>query len=72
MKLPRGGHNKKPKSLKIIQGTFRKDRSNLNSPILKTMALDPSNSLPEEAKSEYSKLSTLLLKMRGTYRSRSG
>lgn len=61
--MPRGGHNKKPESLKIIQGTFRKDRSNPNSPNLKSIAPSPSDSLPEQAKNEYEQLSKLLFDM---------
>ncbi len=61
--MPRGGHNKKPESLKIIQGTFRKDRANPNSPKLKSIAPSPSYSLPKQAKNEYLKLSKLLLDM---------
>jgi P27 family predicted phage terminase small subunit len=30
--MPKGGHNRKPKQLKVIQGTFRKDRNPKNEP----------------------------------------
>jgi len=62
--LPRGGHNKKPDHLKVVQGTIRKDRSNPNAPELEVKIPKPSPSLPKEAKEEYIKLSSLLNNMR--------
>ena len=62
--MPRGGHNKKPDHLKMVQGTIRKDRSNPNAPELEVSIPKPSVSLPKEAKEEYTKLSLLLNHMR--------
>lgn len=61
--MPRGGHNKKPAHLKVIQGTKRKDRSNPKAPELENMVPDASESLPKESKAEYLKLSILLNNM---------
>ena len=62
--MPRGGHNKKPDHLKVVQGTSRKDRSNPNAPDLEVKIPEPSSSLPKEAKEEYITLSVLLSNMR--------
>ena len=61
--MPRGGSNKKPTSLKIIEGTYRPDRANLNEPQLEPEIPAPSDSLPKEAKEEYFKLAALLNEM---------
>ena len=62
--MPRGGHNKKPDHLKVVQGTMRKDRSNPNAPELEIKTPEPSSTLPKEAKEEYVKLSMILNDMR--------
>ena len=62
--MPRGGHNKKPDHLKVVQGTMRKDRSNSNAPELEIKTPEPSSTLPKEAKEEYVKLSMILNDMR--------
>lgn len=61
--MPRGGHNRKPDHLKVIQGTKRKDRSNPNAPELENIIPQASDNLPKEAKDEYLKLSAILNNM---------
>lgn len=62
--MPRGGSNKKPDHLKMVQGTQRKDRVNKNAPEVDLVIPEPSESLPKEAKQEYQELVVILNKMR--------
>lgn len=62
--MPRGGHNKKPDHLKLLQGTLRKGRSNPDAPKLKHKIPRASASLPKEAKVEYYKLVKILNNMK--------
>lgn len=39
--MPRGGHNRKPRAQKIIQGTFRKDRNPKQEPAVDLLAEPP-------------------------------
>ena len=62
--MPKGGHNRKPTQLKIVQGTMRKDRSNPNAPELELVIPEPSEGLPKEAKEAYKILAVILNDMR--------
>ena len=58
--MGRGGHNRKPDHLKVLQGTFRKSTSNANSPKGKRGVPKPSKTLATAAKRHYRELARLL------------
>ena len=55
--MTRTGPPKKPTSLKLIQGTFRKDRVSVNEPRPKTAIPPVPEHLSDEAKAEYARVS---------------
>jgi len=55
-----GGHNRKPTKLKLLEGTFRKDRANPDEPRLENAIPKPSYNLPNKAKKEYKNLTEIL------------
>ena len=57
--------HKKPDSLKVIQGTFRKDRSNQDAPKLEPSIPEPQKGLLDrESRKQYDRLAQLLVGMK--------
>jgi len=61
--MPRGGHNRKPTVLKVIQGTTRRDRMPANEPKPAPIAPKCPSWLDREAKAEWRRLAPKLEKL---------
>jgi len=57
--VPRGGHNRKPTALKVLQGTARPDRM-VNEPKPQPIAPKPPSWLPREARRKWRELAPKL------------
>lgn len=58
--MPKGGHNRKPTKLKIIQGTARPDRVPANEPKPRPIAPDPLPGLDRFGKQAWRRLAPML------------
>lgn len=54
---------KKPTKLKVLQGTYRKDRANANEPVPDTTIPSPPDHLTQEASVEWGRISHQLYKL---------